>query len=477
MGNSIGPPSLIGGGRVTHALSGSVITISERDGRMIHTLSERGLDAEYPVAYQVGSGKLGYTYMVRIGDYLLESPVSWYRPHGWDVSPGYESKKLLDFDRVMESTCLFCHTDRAVFTDADGRRVSGDPLTPIGCDRCHGPVDEHVRHPSAKNIINPAKLPVEQRNSVCEQCHLEGEIRVLNPGKRWLDFHAGDLFENTAATYLLTNSGVVHAVNQVEQLGQSKCAQGSGGKLWCATCHDPHQQTLDRGQQVRDICVSCHASLSKTAHPVAPAECVSCHMPRLTPNDIAHTASTDHRILRRPAPPLANPDNADVGLRVWREPPMPFRARDLALATNLVALKNPALRDEGVLLLEELPRQAVENDPETLFALAGLATIAHRPDQALALSRAAAEKDPGSALAAYRLAIALQKSGDAGGCEKELLRATDIDPSLQEAWMALTLLYDEQRRDADLIATMDRYLRWNPQNIMFRLERARITGK
>src|SRR5581483_4864492 len=239
MGNSIGPPTSIGGGRVTHSPSGSVITIGERDGRMIHSLAERGLTAEYPIAYQVGSGKLGYTYLVRVGDSLFESPASWYRSHGWDVSPGYEPKKLLDFDRIIEYACLFCHSDKPIFTDVDGRKLSNDPLTPIGCDRCHGPVEEHLRHPSAQTIVNPANLAPNQRNSVCEQCHLEGETRVLDPGRQWLDFHAGQLFEDTAATYLLTHSGQVHAVSQVEQLAQSRCAQASGGKMWCGTCHDP----------------------------------------------------------------------------------------------------------------------------------------------------------------------------------------------------------------------------------------------
>src|SRR5258708_24726424 len=72
MGNSIAPPSALAGGRITRKPSGDEISIGEREGRMIHSISVNGLTAEYPIAYQIGAGKVGYTYLVRIGDYLFE---------------------------------------------------------------------------------------------------------------------------------------------------------------------------------------------------------------------------------------------------------------------------------------------------------------------------------------------------------------------------------------------------------------------
>ncbi len=62
---------------------------------MIHTLSERGLTAEYPVRYQIGSNFMGRTYIVQIGDYLFESPATWFNRYGWDLSPGYASMPLI----------------------------------------------------------------------------------------------------------------------------------------------------------------------------------------------------------------------------------------------------------------------------------------------------------------------------------------------------------------------------------------------
>ena len=271
MGKSLVAPADLTPGTVTHEPSQSVIKIFRRGDRVIHALSEAGLEAEYPVRYQIGGKMMGSTFLVQVGDYLFESPASWFRSYGWDISPGYASARLIDFDRPINQTCLFCHAGSVRFADADDRRLKGPPSGPITCERCHGPGELHSKNPSSKNIINPAKLVRVERDSVCEQCHLEGAVRVLNPGRKWTDFHAGQPAEQTFVTYLLRGgaSGEVIAVSQEEQLAQSQCAKASGGKLWCGTCHDPHGKAADRVSQIRAICESCHATatLSIAAHP------------------------------------------------------------------------------------------------------------------------------------------------------------------------------------------------------------------
>src|SRR5262250_1964713 len=87
MGRSIGAPEAIHGGLARHARSGSTVTVEQRNGKMFHRLSERGLTADYEIAYQIGAGKFARTYLVRLGDYLFESPATWFRAYGWDVSP------------------------------------------------------------------------------------------------------------------------------------------------------------------------------------------------------------------------------------------------------------------------------------------------------------------------------------------------------------------------------------------------------
>jgi predicted CXXCH cytochrome family protein len=478
MGNSIGAPSALPAGKITHSLSDSTITIERRGGEMTHGLVERGLTAEYPVAWQIGSNRIGYTYMVRIGNYLFESPASWYRSHGWDTSPGYQHLAIVDFDRLVGSACLFCHTDSAKFDDSDGHRFSGTQLTPISCDRCHGPGTDHARHPTAKNIINPAKLPRAARDSICEQCHFEGEVRVLNPGKRWLDFHPGEAFEQTAVTYVAAQSGgAAHAVSQAEQLALSKCAPASGGRLWCATCHNPHKQAVDAAE-VRNVCLRCHRSLSPEAHPAAATDCVSCHMPRLTTDDIPHSASTDHRIPRRPRP-IGDQNATPDSLVAWREPPATVRDRDLAVAYMIVCVKyrSNLLRNSGTRRLNSLSLAPDDHDNTLLAYLAGNAVEQGNLERAVNLARRGVESAPDSGHAALMLAIALEKSGDRAGAEHEYVRASSLDPTLLEPWTELVKLYQTQARMPDVRATIDRYLTWNPQSILIRMQKARLFGE
>jgi hypothetical protein len=469
MGHSISPPEHFAGGSFERKASRIEISISERDGRMIHSLTQNGLTAEYPVAYQIGAGKIGNSYIVRIGDYLFQSPASWYKQTGWDFSPGYQRMPSVDFDRLIDSQCLFCHADNAKFVGTDGRRPSGAALEPVGCDRCHGPGEAHVRQPSAKNIVNPSKLAPRARNSICEQCHLEGETRLLNPGKTWQDFHPGEELERTAATYLLTQDHQeIRAVAQAEQLALSTCVRASAGKLWCATCHNPHGETKDRTSEIRDVCKSCHAALSKAEH-AAVTECVSCHMPRLTPEDIPHAASTDHRILRRPAP-LPNGEISAAEITAWQDPPPQFRTRDLAVAALVIGGTNnlQSVRSTGVQLLEALPQSEIENDPIVLSSLVSVKLRNHEVIPAQEFARRAVKLRPDSGIASLDLANALQDSGDAAEAERQLLKTIDLDPSLQQAWINLTFLYEKENRQSDRMAILNRYLEWNPQNLWFR---------
>lgn len=470
MGNSIAPPEPLPPGRVEHQPSGSLITIDDRGGRMVHRLVERGIAAEYPIAYQIGAGKKGRTYVIRIGDYLLESPASWYRGHGWDVSPGYESLALIDFDRPITEECLFCHAGQAKFSDPDVRRLANQPLTAITCERCHGPSEEHLKKPSPRNIVNPAKLAGPARASVCEQCHLEGEARVLNPGKTLPDFRAGENLERTVVTYLFkTASG--EAVTQAAELAESKCARSSGGKLWCGSCHHPHGPAVDRQREVRAVCMSCHPSLSKAAHPHPQPECVSCHLPARSTTNIAHVAATDHRIQRphTTAPPYSGPDTVTA----WREPSATLRARDLGMAQIQIAIERrlQPLAQEGLDRLQKLPQAQLSNDADAL-AMIETITLASDPARAVALGHRVVELRPKSASAAVNLALALRQSGNPEEAAQQFRRAIALDPSLMDSYAQLALLYDQEKRPEDAASVIAQFLKWNPWNIQFRLARA-----
>ena len=481
MGRSIGPPETIAAGRVTHPASQSVLSAESRKGRMFHVLSERGLIAEYEAAYQIGSGTKGRTYAIQVGHYLLESPLSWYANSGWDVSPGFESLPLLDFDRPITANCLFCHAGRATFDDADGRRlkVSGNPdrVQPITCERCHGDGAAHARQPSSRNIVNPAALSGAARDSVCEQCHLEGETRILNPGKSLDAYHPGEPFEQTVVTYLFHREDAAkRAVSQVEELAESKCARSSNGKLWCGSCHHPHEpasRSAQRASRIAQVCNSCHAALSKAAHPPVQRECTSCHMPARPANNITHLAVTDHRI-RRPNEASSSLDSNAASKNTvvaWREPPAEFRRRDLALAQLQIASneKLPGMIRASVKMLEDLPEAQQNSDPDVLSSLEVAFLESSPPDRAVALSRWAVESMPNSATFALNYGLALKRAGDLKQSENELLRSIELDPSLSRSYAELAVLYDGEGRQQESMAIISRFLKWNPQTIQFRL--------
>jgi len=477
MGKSLIAPEDLPPGKINHEPSHSVITTEERNGTMIHTLTEEGLTAEYPVRYQIGGGLMGSSFLIQIKDYLFESPASWFNSYGWDISPGYALAPLIDFDRPMNATCFFCHASNVRFSDADERRLRTPNLSAIGCERCHGSSEEHLRRPAAKNIVNPAKLSGPARDSICEQCHLEAAGRVLNPGKRWEDFHPGAPAEQTFATYMLVggDNHEVIAVSQVEQLAQSMCMRASGGKLWCGTCHNPHGQVKDRQQELRTICTNCHVKLAAD-HPAAPTECTSCHMPRGPTTNVAHAALTDHRILRRPGNPALQQSGPEKVV-AWREPPLPVQERNLALADLLAALseKSSALQEEGFRLLTSVPAEHWNNDPEAVSALEGLYLQKGDFANAIKFGQRSIALSPHSAKAAMNFALVLLRSRDPAAAESQFGRAIDLDPSLKPAYGRLAIMYANQGRSAEMMDVIDRYLKWNPQDIMFRMQKRRHT--
>lgn len=170
MGRSFSDPLLQPDGRVDHKLSSSTLTIRHDGGRLEHRIDITGLHAAYPVAYGIGAGKVGYSYLVSIGKYLFQSPVSFYQQTGrWDLTPGYETERRLDFTHQVTSGCLFCHTGTVRLVKGSDNQFENPPFTAISCARCHGPAQAHLAHPTKGSIVNPAKLSPALRDAVCEQ--------------------------------------------------------------------------------------------------------------------------------------------------------------------------------------------------------------------------------------------------------------------------------------------------------------------
>src|SRR5262249_40648092 len=127
----------------------------------------------------VGSGSRGRAYLINHDGYLYQSPINWYaQQQTWDLAPNATHEML--FDRAIDSQCVQCHlNDARPVKDSINRYEM--PLAreyAIGCERCHGPGELHVKARRAgtpveeafdDTIVNPAKLKPSLRDAICEQ--------------------------------------------------------------------------------------------------------------------------------------------------------------------------------------------------------------------------------------------------------------------------------------------------------------------
>jgi hypothetical protein len=372
-----------------------------------------------------------------VGDHLFQSPICFYKSRGYDMAPGYEDNPAPGFSRPMTLECLQCHSGRPLPIANSVNRYATPAFAEeaISCDRCHGDATAHLKRPARGSIVNPRKLAPALRDSVCEQCHLAGVTRVLNPGKTFADFRPGQLLEEVFTTYVAAGPEAFKVVSHSEQLARSRCALESKGRMWCGTCHNPHAENVSYKSQ----CLSCHTKPFVAAHPARTSDCLPCHMPKREAEDGGHTAFTDHWIKRRPG---GSTGGAQAGqLAAWREPRAEYRARNLALATG-----------DYKLLLE-----AQKNFPTDPVVLAGLGTVLQNRGEAGAAARMferAAELRPLDPLAAESAGMAWLAAGERELAARRLEKALELDPLLLPDIEALQKMYREngdQEKEAALM--------------------------
>ncbi|MGH9632712.1 MAG: multiheme c-type cytochrome, partial [Bryobacteraceae bacterium] len=423
----------------------------------------RAVPLERRIDYFIGSGQVGRSYLIFRNGYLFQSPAAWFTKRSkWDFSPGYEQDEDPAFSRPVTPECLFCHAGSPRPIRGTQNRYEDPPfgVESISCERCHGDADAHIRAPSRANIVNPAKLPASARDSVCEQCHLSGEARILNPGKQLDDFQPGQPLEDVITVYVREAAGKgFRVVSHVEQLAQSACAQESGGRMWCGTCHDPHQRPVDRVSFYREKCLSCHADVPASNHPKPLDDCAGCHMFRRKTDDGAHTVFTDH-LIRTNASRAQESGKPSQRLRPWRPPAPGIAQRNLGLAYIGAGERDQSVwqLEEGFRLLSGVQKQ-FSADPEVVTALGLVLLKKNVPAEATKLFEWARRLRPGEAWRGSNLAAALAASGQQQRAVTILEETLERDPSLEEAWRLLSELIEpaERRR------LVERYRKLAPQ--------------
>src|SRR6266850_2076944 len=64
-------------GELLHTASGTKFAVSHAGDGMRQRISRSGVSGEYTAAYVVGSGHRAFGYLVQIGNYLFQSPISY----------------------------------------------------------------------------------------------------------------------------------------------------------------------------------------------------------------------------------------------------------------------------------------------------------------------------------------------------------------------------------------------------------------
>jgi tetratricopeptide (TPR) repeat protein len=330
MGRSLAPLSLLAARRMDEEAAHpgfemfNIHYAVERRGRRVFHKQQRKdahgqviAEIEDEVQFVLGSGEHGRSYLVDRDGYLFQTPISWYtQKQTWDLSPGFNANPT----RPIEVLCLFCHSNEAIPVEHSVNRYRPPIFRgyAIGCERCHGPGELHVKRRQDEKalqevddtIVNPRHLEPSLREAVCQQCHLQGEEHVLRRGRQPFDFRPGLPLHLFWSVFMRAGQrqDSAKAVGHVEQMYTSRCFRESNGKMGCISCHDPHLLPAPKESVTyyRNRCLKCHQETScsqsvATRKRQNPADnCVVCHMPKAESSNIAHTSITNHRIPRQP---------------------------------------------------------------------------------------------------------------------------------------------------------------------------------
>jgi hypothetical protein len=262
-------------------------TVLTKDGQSTYTVSDGTDSLTLPIRWMFGQHS--QTWVLEKDGNMYESLVSYFHeneslgatPADGELTPHNLTEAIgrkLDTTRI--NRCFNCHASNAV----DGVQLTLDKLTPgLNCERCHEGAQQHMADAARDNFTTlPRKLgtmDAQDAANFCGQCHRTWDTVVRNGWK-----------------------GVPNVRFQPYRLENSKCFTGDDRRTSCLACHDPHQKMNHNLASYDSKCLACHAeakvsnasSATRTC-PVAKANCVSCHMPKVQLPGI-HARFTDHMI-------------------------------------------------------------------------------------------------------------------------------------------------------------------------------------
>lgn len=461
----------------THAASGVHYRIYAEGGRVWLGFerddSVRPLKGRRELRYFIGSGKRGRTYLFEARGYWFESPINWYeKKQVWDMAPNYLAAREMPLTLQVDPGCLHCHASGVARSLPDARNhYTAAPFAfgGITCESCHGDASAHLASGGKTPMLKLDKLEPARRDSVCLNCHLEGQAAVDRKGKRIEDFRPGDnLFDYTLYfVYRGENGSGGRATSQWEALLKSACMRQSGTRMTCTTCHDPHGAPAPENRMAfyRQKCLQCHnAPAFATSHHADNQDCTACHMARPPSNDIAHEQVTDHwirtRVVQERLPRATSGDLVTVG-------GVPADDRDLGLAYAQMAARGDAqagMKAMDLLKRAEKRENGADDDSLLHAQLGFLEQINGDTNAAINDYERALHADPYDALAAGNLALIEARQHRVDEAAHAWRSVFKHDPSQLGAGMNLAITECAEGEGEAALGTIQEMLEFSPDD-------------
>ena len=453
-------------------------------------------DSSHKLAYVIGSGVNGFSYLVRRGNHLVEAPISYYtRENEWALSPGYEFAtpgEDYGFNRTIHAACLQCHAGRPLPSGTSEGQYEDPPFAEvaIGCENCHGPGRQHAdarlaeREFADGEIVDPLGLPPRLAENICMNCHQGGDARILQPGRGHFDFRPGEWLNETIAILKLPmdpeSPRESDLLEHNASMALSRCYLATEGSLSCFSCHEIHNQPKpeSKGQYYQEKCLECHQESSCGLEAAARTgnNCADCHMPKRDIVEISHSSLTNHRIVKSPGQPFPPEAFAQTAsdlpelVHVNRPPgagaeSLPLRVRFQAFGELLA--KRPDFSDRYLSLLAEVAEKHGD-DPLVLAALGRKAKLEGRALEGIEYLTEAVEAGSQPASTYGDLAELLVQSGREEDSAGVLVQGVDAWPFNSRLRKMLALRYINLKQYRDAFETIHQFVELFPEDDFMR---------